>query len=303
MAFEPRRSIADIMTAYAGSFKSPAAGLFEGYMRGTQMRQRQELLDMEREKHGQAKTDKEQRVKAFEQIRPQLAQAFGVDPNTIPVMDLDDANDLYTIHTKANEQQRQLAADKLEDLTGMLYAYQQQSPEKRRSNWSNARGQLIQKYPELAKELPEQYDENRILQQMATSNFGRDVLKARTTGAAESHKPTNSGREYQEMLQLGVPEPVAQGIAYGTYKTVSDPASGATLIIDLRSNQPVGRMTPSDPGNPYNSPYVWQPTAQQRPQQGYNPMAGTINRGTVTAREMGSSRAVTATPDPLGLFK
>ena len=114
---------------------------------------------------------------------------------------------------------------------------------------------------------------------------GQDI----TARGQEGQKPTGDQRKYQELLSLGVPENVARGVAYGAYRNVTDPASGATLIIDLTTNQPIGRMVPSDPSKPYTSGYRWEPV---------------LNTGTIQ-RNPGQTpgQPVQDASDPLGLFK
>lgn len=51
---------------------------------------------------------------------------------------------------------------------------------------------------------------------------------------------TQNAKRYEEMRSLGVPDEVARGVAYGVYKTVSDPVLGTTMIVDLATGQPVG---------------------------------------------------------------
>lgn len=120
----------------------------------------------------------------------------------------------------------------------------------------------------------------------------------------DSQRGTGDMRKYNELAALGVPDEVARGVAYGTYRNVTDPASGATLIIDLTSNQPIGRMVPSDPSKPYTSGYRWEPDMKtgmiQRPAGGSAPNmnAGTIERGMVPP-----GNPYADPNDPLGLFK
>jgi len=89
-----------------------------------------------------------------------------------------------------------------------------------------------------------------------------DEIEA-TAAAKATTGGTNSNKKYQEMLDLGVPEKAARGVAYGTYKTVTDPATGATVLLDVGDNgKEVGRMAPVDPGKPLGA-QQWQPADQQ----------------------------------------
>ncbi|MGY8872237.1 MAG: hypothetical protein ACKVJE_17510 [Pseudomonadales bacterium] len=77
--------------------------------------------------------------------------------------------------------------------------------------------------------------------------------ESKQVGRAGGGKPTNSAKKYQELIDLGTPDDVAKGVAYGTMKSVSDPNSGSTVVIDLTTNQPIGGFQPVDPNKPFGA--------------------------------------------------
>jgi len=85
---------------------------------------------------------------------------------------------------------------------------------------------------------------------------------------------SSAAQKYQEMLKLNFPEQVARGVAYGTFKTISDPATGSTTIVDIENNREIGRMAPTDPNDAFGV-QQWQPTGQQQaPVTATNPQTG-----------------------------
>jgi len=73
---------------------------------------------------------------------------------------------------------------------------------------------------------------------------------------------SGSSKKYQEMLGIGFPEQIARGISYGSFKTVTDPASGSSMIIDVENNREIGRMVPVDPSKPFGK-MEWLSANQQ----------------------------------------
>lgn len=121
------------------------------------------------------------------------------------------------------------------------------------------------------------------------TKFGETVRHNRATEQTSGeNKPTTDMRKYSELVDSGVPDEVARGVAYGTYRNVTDPASGATLIVDLTTNRPIGRMVPSDPSKPYSSGFRWEPDMREPDMK-----TGMVQRGQIPQD----------TTDPLGLFK
>lgn len=60
--------------------------------------------------------------------------------------------------------------------------------------------------------------------------------------SADANKPTNDAKQYQEMLNLGVPENVARGVAYGTIKSVKDQYGMESAFVDLGTGQVIGQL-------------------------------------------------------------
>ncbi len=87
--------------------------------------------------------------------------------------------------------------------------------------------------------------------------FNNKDGSSKQVGGPGGGKQTESNRKYQEMLSLGTPESVARGVAYGTLKTVSDPNTGSTSVIDLTTNQAIGGFVSTDISDP-DAPIVWQ---------------------------------------------
>lgn len=72
---------------------------------------------------------------------------------------------------------------------------------------------------------------------------------------------TNSQKKYQELKQMGVPDQIALGSAYGMIKSVHDPATGATVLVDINTGRSVGRLRQADPAN-FRSPFEWESYVQ-----------------------------------------
>lgn len=121
------------------------------------------------------------------------------------------------------------------------------------------------------------YDTSAKLNELAQENeYKRDAatIKAdaderleriKVGGDLGTGKPTTAAKEYQEMLRLGVPPEQARAIAYsGSYKTISDPNTGATVLIDLASGNEAGRFASEDPKNPFGK-MSWQPAGARPP--------------------------------------
>lgn len=81
---------------------------------------------------------------------------------------------------------------------------------------------------------------------------------------AGTGKPTTNKKKYNEMIGMGVPDEVARGVAYGTYKQVSDPESGTSALIDISTGQPVGAFVASYPDDP-RSPMQWVQNTPTKP--------------------------------------
>lgn len=80
-------------------------------------------------------------------------------------------------------------------------------------------------------------------------------------GKSGTDSRSNNKKQYDELVAQNVPHDVAQRIAYKTAMTVKDGATGASVVVDSRTNREIGRMVPNDPNNPYTSGYSWQPSS------------------------------------------
>lgn len=103
----------------------------------------------------------------------------------------------------------------------------------------------------------------------AVQQTGRDLVFQDTADAyaqqpaqrplrtrSKANEPSANHKRYEELRAQGLPENVARGIAYGSYKTVNDPATGATTIIDVATGTEVGSYQRSDPDN-FLAPKAW----------------------------------------------
>lgn len=90
-------------------------------------------------------------------------------------------------------------------------------------------------------EPPEQHwgDTERGLLNRYTGEFIPHGLD--TTGVRGGTGTSNAQRA-EEMIERGFPRNIAEGIAYGSFRQVTDP-SGLSLVIDMRTNRPVGGFT------------------------------------------------------------
>jgi len=89
--------------------------------------------------------------------------------------------------------------------------------------------------------------------------YAEEDAKNRYGGGLGGGKPTNSAKQYNEMLQLGIPQDVARGISYGTIKQIQDMA-GNTFLIDVASGQPLGSINQDITGG-----VSWQPAGRPKP--------------------------------------
>jgi hypothetical protein len=92
--------------------------------------------------------------------------------------------------------------------------------------------------PEFVKSLGLTPDQAAILGPKGIAN----ILETRAT-----QKPTITeyDRKVQGLIASGVDATMAQGIASGRYKVVSDPVSGASSVIDVATGRPVGGAAPA----------------------------------------------------------
>lgn len=87
---------------------------------------------------------------------------------------------------------------------------------------------------------------------------GTGKTKGTGKGGSSGGKPTTNKKKYQEMLSLGVPEQVAKGVAYGTFKTITDQSSGGQVVVDISTGEEIGAFVPEDSSKPFDSKMVWK---------------------------------------------
>lgn len=86
---------------------------------------------------------------------------------------------------------------------------------------------------------------------------GRFIPHGMDTTGVRGGVGTSNARRAEEMIERGFPRNIAEGIAYGSFRQVTDP-SGLSLVIDMRTNRPVGGFT-FEPDAEGRSRVRWEP--------------------------------------------
>lgn len=147
----------------------------------------------------------------------------------------------------------------LGDIAEQLAGYQQMA---QITNTEEFRGRVKQ-YGQLHGWLPAGTSEWARLNDDAIYNKSDGQVRD-IDGTSGGGKATTKQREYQEMLELGVPDSVARGVAYGTHKLISDPDSGSRVLVDLASGDVVGSFQPVDPNDQFG-PVQWVSNTSKAP--------------------------------------
>lgn len=107
---------------------------------------------------------------------------------------------------------------------------------------------------------------------------------------------TTSMKKTQELMNMGVPPEIASGMAYGAFRQQTDPSTGMTMVIDVRTGQPIGGMVPVDPNDPYG-PTKWQPSAS------YYGGSGGQQKQEVMSSDTASKQATKYVDEKASLFR
>lgn len=93
----------------------------------------------------------------------------------------------------------------------------------------------------------------------ARKKIAADKITAEKSGG----KPSTSYKKYSELKKMDYPDDWAIGVAYGGFKTTTDPRTKEMILLGPSKDQAggfveLGRMQPSIPGK-RRSPKEWQP--------------------------------------------
>jgi len=192
MAFEPRNSIAGIMTAHSQSWKSPLSKVTDNYFAAKDNKRKNELAQIEKEKQEAERAERARKQSERDWTRKKAAEYWGMDENELPPMDMDTFKDLVDIENTQDENSRKRIADELDRASGALDQYMKTGSKGK--DWAQQRETIARKFPGLADDLPQEYDSGRIQQIIAESKAGRDILKSNRTHALDKQKHAETAR-------------------------------------------------------------------------------------------------------------